>query len=304
VVAAILRAMKRLAARLLTVSALATVLVTFAAQPAMAAQIRRTWTASLTGTVAGTATLLLYPNSSGSVSVNLQGLKPSTTYAQMIYKGTCATPTALIRLPGLRTTTTGGGTATIPVVPANGVAIWSVGATGTVAYRIASGTWFKCATLRYPVATRIAISKYGIDLPVLLQPGSGFPYCNVAMYVSALSQPGEAGPTMIYAHARTGMFLPLLTASKINNGSAMIGMTIKVWTSNSKVFTYQVSSVVRHVDITSWPSNDFTSERLWVQTSEGPKGTRNKLFVIAKRISVANATYAAAHPTPHIVICH
>jgi sortase (surface protein transpeptidase) len=124
------------------------------------------------------------------------------------------------------------------------------------------------------------------------------------MYLSALSQPGEAGPTMVYAHARTGMFLSLLNASKINSGIAMIGMVVKVWTTNNKLYTYQVTSVVRHVDISRWPSNDFTSERLWLQTSEGPRGTRNKLFVIATRISVSESTYAAAHPRPRIVICH
>jgi sortase (surface protein transpeptidase) len=299
-----LRAMKHLAVRFLSIAALVTALVTLVAQPAMAAQIRRAWAASLTGAVAGTATLLLYPDSSGSVSVDLRGLKPSTTYSQMIYKGSCARPITLVPLPTVRTSTTGGVRRTLVVPARSGVAIWSVGATGTVAYRIASGTWSKCATLHYEVATRVAVSKYGIDLPIILQPNSNYPYCNVAMYVPELSQPGEAGPTMIYAHARTGMFLPLLTASKVNNGRAMIGMIVRVWTSNSKLYTYQVTSVVRHVDISRWPSNDFTSERLWLQTSEGPRGTRNKLFVIAKRISVANATYAAAHPRPRIVLCH
>ena len=62
-------------------------------------------------------------------------------------------------------------------------------------------------------------------------------------------------------------------------------------------------SVVRHVDISRLPSNDLTPERLWLQTSEGPHGTRNKLFVIAKRTTVGSATYAAAHPKPHVAIC-
>ena len=46
------------------------------------------------------------------------------------------------------------------------------------------------------------------------------------------------------------------------------------------------------------------TEQLWVQTSEGPRGTRHKLFILASRVSVETSTRASAHPTPHIVICH
>jgi len=290
--------------RLLLFVVLATAASSAIADPVSAAQVRRTWHATVAGSGGGSAALTLYPNNSGSITVKMAGLKKSTTYSQMIYKGSCAKPTALVKLSGLRTSTTGAASKTFSLTAYNGAAIWSVGPTGTVAYRIASGSWYRCATLRYEVATRISIPRYGINLPVIHQKDGQYPYCNVAMYLAALSQPGEAGPTMLYAHARTGMFLPLLTASKVNNGKAMIGMTVNVWTSDSKLYTYTVYSVVRHVDITRLPSNDFTSERLWIQTSEGAKGTRNKLFLLAKRVSVTTATYAAAHPTPRPVICH
>jgi len=99
---------------------------------------------------------------------------------------------------------------------------------------------------------------------VVVQPNGQYPYCNVAMYVSALSQPGEAGPTFIYAHARTGMFLPLLTASQ-TNAAAMVGTTIRVWNSNSLLFTYRISRVLRFQYTT--PSYDPNVEALWLQTS-------------------------------------
>ena len=64
---------------------------------------------------------------------------------------------------------------------------------------------------------------------------AGYPYCNVAMYMKTLYQPGEPGITSIYAHARKGMFLPLLNHSKVNNGASMIGKLVYVYTTGSSV---------------------------------------------------------------------
>jgi len=294
--------MKCVGLRAVTITALLTLAVLVSASPAFATQARRTWQASLTGSgAAGTAVLVLYPNSSGTVTVNMDGLKPATTYVQQIYKGTCSTPKTVVKLPNLRTDAKGHAARTMSLSSRSGAAIWSVGPTGVVAYRLSSGTSVRCSTLRYPTATRIAIARYGIDLPIVYQSSGKYPYCNVAMYIAELSQPGEAGPTMIYAHARTGMFLPLLTASKVRNGAAMVGTTVKVWTSDNRLLKYVVTRVARNVY--SWPSSDFTSEQLWIQTSEGPRGTPHKLFLLAKRVSVESAPRAHAHPTPHIVIC-
>src|SRR4051812_16904258 len=85
------------------------------------------------------------------------------------------------------------------------------------------------------VATRVQIAALGIDLPVIRQ-RTAYPACNVAMYLKELRQPGQGGSTYLYAHARVGMFLPILTRSKVNNGARMIGMTVKVWTGDSRVF--------------------------------------------------------------------
>ena len=87
---------------------------------------------------------------------------------------------------------------------------------------------------------------YPSTSPVVRSP-NGYPYCNVAMYMRALNQPQEPGVTFIFAHARNGMFLPLLNPSKINNGAAMIGKKVCVWTSNSRLHTYKITQVRRHV---------------------------------------------------------
>ena len=121
------------------------------------------------------------------------------------------------------------------------------------------------------------------------------------MYLSALSQPGEAGPTFIYAHARTGMFLPLAQRVEGQNGAAMVGTTVKVWNSDSKLFTYTISRVLRNQF--RLPSYNPNSEMLWLQTSEGPHGTAHKLIIEARRVSVESVSFAEAHPTPHIVHC-
>src|SRR5207253_5583467 len=53
--------------------------------------------------------------------------------------------------------------------------------------------------------------------------------------------------TYIFAHARTGMFLPLLEGSKVDNGKKMKGMLVQVYTSDDQLFLYSISEVRRHV---------------------------------------------------------
>jgi hypothetical protein len=154
------------------------------------------------------------------------------------------------------------------------------------------------------VATRVVVPALDIDLPVILQPGSAdsFPPCNVAMYIQQLHQPGQAGATYLYAHARTGMFLPILTASQINNGKSMIGMLIQVYTSDNMEFLYEAVAVRRHItDLDS--AFATTDETLWLQTSEGPRGTIQKVQLIAKPLSSSPADPLAAHPKPNPVFC-
>jgi hypothetical protein len=156
----------------------------------------------------------------------------------------------------------------------------------------------------YRVTTRVRIAALKIDLPVVQPPGdaSTYPLCNVAMYVQELGQPGQGRTTYLYAHARTGMFLPLLEASQVENGKGMLGMVVEVWTSDDQRFLYFINEVRRHqTDL-----NDAIAaktEELWLQTSEGPKGTPGKLQIIAIPLSQEAAAAADAHPAAHPVVC-
>ena len=99
------------------------------------------------------------------------------------------------------------------------------------------------------------------------------------------------------------MFLPLLTASEHNNGAKMLGMTVEVYTSDNWLFLYTVTEVRRHT-LSLDDAINTTTERLFLQTSEGPNGTIPKLQVVADYLSSEPADPAAAHPTPHPRICH
>jgi hypothetical protein len=280
----------------------AAVLATILAPTALGALTRRTWTATFTGGGAsGTATLAINTNSTGSVTVRVAGLQPSSIYTQLIYSGSCGSPSTVLKLPGLAVSVDGLGSRTMPLTAAQGRKVSDFAAGHSIAIRIATPGQVRCAVLSYPLATRVAISKYGIDLPIVKQVGSAYPLCNVAMYLPALSQPGERGVTFIFAHARTGMFLPLLTASRVNSGKAMVGAIVKVWTSDSKLHTYQIVKVLRHTYV--FPNYDPNVEQLFLQTSEGPHGTPNKLVITAKRLAVTTVSYAEAHPKPHPLVC-
>jgi hypothetical protein len=264
------------------------------APSASAASVRRSWKAALGGNGAnGTATLIAYWAGNGALSLKLVGLKPSTTYPIVAYRGSCAAP---------KVTNAEGAVAKVSAVSTRIMnSIWSVARTNPMSIKIGTGTDARCGVLTFAVATRIAIPGLRIDLPVI-KPGSGYPLCNVAMYLKELSQPREAGVTLIYAHARKGMFLPLLERSRINNGASLIGATVKVWTSNDVVSTYRITRVRRHVTSLDGVF-DIGAEQLWIQTSEGPRGTVAKLVVVAKRIGYEAAAATEGHPTPHPVRC-
>ena len=155
------------------------------------------------------------------------------------------------------------------------------------------------------VATRIVVPRLDIDLPILLQtPKYGsYPLCDVALYIPLLGQPGQGRATYIYAHAREGMFLPLLTVSMRNNGARMLGMTVEVYTSDSWLFLYTISEVNRHT-LNLDEAINTTTERLFMQTSEGPNGTVPKLQVVADYLSSAPTDPIEAHPKAHPRICH
>ena len=156
--------------------------------------------------------------------------------------------------------------------------------------------------------TRVVIADLKIDLPVVTTQTS-FPLCNVAQFLiepeEKLGLPGQLGSTAyIYAHARTGMFLPLLTASQTANGAIMLGYQVQVYTDDDLVYTYVIAKVKRHSeDFTIASSVAADAQQLVLQTSEGPTPNLPKLQVAAIFVSVAPAAHADAHPTPHPIAC-
>jgi hypothetical protein len=283
--------------------ALALVLLGLLAAPVSAATTQRTWHAGLgSSSVNGRATLAAYTDSTGRISLSLKALRRAVAYRIEIRAGKCGALGTMLANAGYVTTSSAGAASTTKALSnAQMNNVWSVGRTGTIAVRVVSGTSATCGTFFIYRATRVRIPSYSIDLPVVPGP-SGYPLCNVAMYQKVLWQPTEPGVTFIYAHARKGMFLNLLNASKISNGSAMVGKTVYVYGSNSVVHTYRITKVRRHVTSIQ-DSIGITSEKLWLQTSEGPNSSYPKLIIEADRIGTASTTYSASHPTPHPVSC-
>ena len=156
------------------------------------------------------------------------------------------------------------------------------------------------------VATRVVVPALKIDLPVVEGPPNHV-LCNVAMYAEApgLVQPGFPGSVYLYGHARKGMFLPLLDQSKKKNGAGMLNMLVEVYTSDDQRLTYYITEVRRHVPKTNGFNDPLSrkTETLWLQTSEGPKGTPTVLQVIAEPFGSGPADHAAAHPKAKPVVC-
>ena len=166
------------------------------------------------------------------------------------------------------------------------------------------------AALAESIATRIVIPALEIDLPVVASPrNEQFPLCNAAEYLTldkAFAYPGLPQATYLYAHARTGMFGPLLTQAKVNDGSGMLGMWIEVYTDDNQRHVYEISEVIRHVpDSASSLDRPLgaKTDQLWLQTSEGPLETSTKMQVLATPIGEVAATQADAHPAGKGNVC-
>jgi len=158
---------------------------------------------------------------------------------------------------------------------------------------------------------RLMVEKFAfhnLDLPIVKpRPGSAYPYCNVAMYLTdpRLGQPGGDKASYIYAHARDGMFGPIYERAiqkKSGGPKSMIGMVVQVYTSDDLLYEYEVTEVRLH-QLTLDDAIHATTEELWLQTSEGPHGTPGKTQLLAMPLIVLPASHKAAHPTPHPVNC-
>lgn len=147
------------------------------------------------------------------------------------------------------------------------------------------------------VATRVRIASLDIDLPVIKGP-AGYPPCDVAMYLvdpaepPRLGQPGQDRATYLFAHARPGMFEPLLKTKAPD----LRGRVVEVWTSDDQLFLYEITSV-RRSQFDLEDALNAKSEVMWLQTSEGPNSTFGKTQVIAKPLSSGPAEDPGdAHP--------
>jgi hypothetical protein len=157
------------------------------------------------------------------------------------------------------------------------------------------------------VATRVVVEALDIDLPIIRPRGSTstYPQCNVAMYIQELAQPGHGLATYLYAHAREGMFGPIYERAiqkKSGGPKSMIGMIVQVYTSDDQLFEYAVTEVRLH-QLNLGDAIQARTEELWLQTSEGPKGTPGKTQLLALPLITLPANHKAAHPAPHPVNC-
>ena len=160
------------------------------------------------------------------------------------------------------------------------------------------------------VATRVVVPALKIDLPVV-RGNSDYPLCNVAMYLhtgktaakDAFGQPGEGRATYLYAHARDGMFGPIYElAIQKKNAKKMLGMVVEVYSSDDMVYLYEIREYRLHaLDLED--ALGATDEELWLQTSEGPKGTPGKTQLRAIPISVTAADHGDANPKPKPAVC-
>ncbi len=118
-----------------------------------------------------------------------------------------------------------------------------------------------------------------------------------------LGQPGRGIATYLFAHARDGMFGPIYElAIQKHQPQKMLGMIVQVYTSDNKLYLYEVQKVLLHQLTLDGPMS-ADSEQLWLQTSEGPKGTPGKTQLKATLLSVGAADPKDAHPKAKPLNC-
>ena len=152
--------------------------------------------------------------------------------------------------------------------------------------------------------TRVLIKSLDIDLPVI-RPNldETFPLCDVAEFLPSYGLPGLPGVTYIYAHARRGMFLPLLEASRTHRGQAMLGKEVELFSSDRFRRRYEITEIhprVSDLEVV----NDLSGDALVLQTSETSRSSGTKLVVVARPIGAPEVSSGrAARPTARPRIC-
>jgi hypothetical protein len=289
--------------------ALALLLVGIMAAPVQAAAAPlRVFKASF-GT-AGSGTFTYMTDGSGTMTWALKGLKKSATYKATVYRGKCGNLGKAVKVVGRPATNKSGAlNVTRALSFAKSQAIWEANWYKVLSLKIVSGNSVKCGRMSFVHATRVRVPKQDvmskrIDLAVI-RGNDGYPLCDVAMYSGAFSQPREPSEwaSFIFAHARTGMFLPLLTEWRQNKGTDLIGKYIYVYTSDNKMHTYRIDSLATGLKTQMAKITSAGVDKLWLQTSTGPNYTYPKLFVKASWIATVPVSYAEAHPKPDPYKC-
>ena len=127
--------------RLLALVTLSLLVAAVIAPVASAVSVRRAWVAQLGGSgTNGTATLYAYWGGTGALDLKLVGLQPSTTYPVIAYRGSCANPTVITRLPGAVTDASGAVSKTSAVSTRIMNSIWASAQTSTFAIKVGSGS--------------------------------------------------------------------------------------------------------------------------------------------------------------------
>lgn len=90
---------------------------------------------------------------------------------------------------------------------------------------------------------RVQVPALGIDLPIVEGDGQE-PRVNEAAHYPGMMWPGEGGRSFLYAHARPGMFGPLL-------GARPVGAEVDVMEPGGAVLRYVITSYTA-----SWPVTD------------------------------------------------
>ena len=72
-------------------------------------------------------------------------------------------------------------------------------------------------------------------------------------------------------------------------------MIAEVWTNDDLKFLYEIIEVRRHQTTLDGPAK-VKRDELWLQTSEGPRGTVGKTQVRARLLSVERAAHAHGKP--------
>lgn len=159
----------------------------------------------------------------------------------------------------------------------------------------------------FPVAapTRVTIASLGIDLPIIKPaPTETFPFCNVAEYVPNWGLPGGSGITYLYAHARVGMFGPLLFTVQDNGSASLIGLSVLVYTADKTEYRYRIDAVFAHIPQSDWSHASATpAGDLILQTSETSSSSGPKMMVRAVPIGKIANRAAATALTPHPLAC-